>query len=101
MTIFKIRHTKTGLFYTPTKGRWIYEKTNLHKDGKLYTNKPNLKHISGRVHVSYCLHKKYDISGIIHLSANSNGKYGGWFEFNKKDWEIVIYKLTELEQVVY
>lgn len=40
---YQIRHKPTGLFYTPTKGRWVGEKTNLQERGKVYKIKPRLK----------------------------------------------------------
>ena len=51
MTLYKIRHKPTGLFYHPVKGRYS-SKTNLSKNGKVYFRKPSFAHIGHGYHIS-------------------------------------------------
>lgn len=34
MTVYKIRHIPTGLYYKPVTGRWSEDKSNLNEHGK-------------------------------------------------------------------
>ena len=54
MKVYRIKHVPTGLYYTTVKvrsvkfdGKSVHVKTNLSENGKVYTHKPNLKHVSG------------------------------------------------------
>jgi len=54
MKVCRIKHVPTGLYYTTVKVRLVKfdgksskVKTNLSENGKVYTHKPNLKHITG------------------------------------------------------
>lgn len=41
MKIYRLKHKPTGLYYQPVRGRWIGEKTNLSKKGKIYQSNQN------------------------------------------------------------
>ena len=60
--VYKIRHKPTGLFYQPIKGRWLDEKSNLSKRGKLYETKQYPKDLhTGGVAVSKTLRKEFGL----------------------------------------
>lgn len=46
-SLWKIRHIETGLFYQPVRG---YKKNSLSKFGKVYHQKPSLKHLEHGYH---------------------------------------------------
>lgn len=70
MKVYKIRHKPTDLFYRPIRG----DQSNLHKNGKLYHNKPTLKLLR---------HGFHDCFGLFHQKIIQD------------EWEIVIYTLVE------
>jgi hypothetical protein len=98
MKLYKIRHIPTKLFYTPTKGRWRDEKTNIHERGKVYEVKPSFNHLHNRLDVSWNMFKKYNIDCIV---GDVVDKYKTpqthqcWMYFKEEDWEIVEYDLIE------
>ena len=58
MKFWKIQHKPTGLFYRPAvSSEW---KAHLSKQGKTYSRKPSLKHISGYRHPDDKPEQKYD-----------------------------------------
>jgi hypothetical protein len=89
MTIWKIRHKPTGLFYKPScRG----SKTQLSPTGKLYeARKPTLKSVGRFIHV-----RKEQLDGTS-CKVEETGKY--WHEARMPivadDWEIVRYKMVE------
>jgi hypothetical protein len=87
-TVYKIRLVGTDLFYQPTKGRFRHEKTNLGKNGKIYTTKPNLKYTEV-VYVSDAILNKYD-----HLMTDPNFNNTQHILIDHK-FEIVEYDLVE------
>lgn len=86
MKFYKIRHIETGMFYQPVKGRFSSTKTNLSKNGKIYNNKPSLKHID---HGYNMLIKNPD-------KPLSKRKISKFFRFKKEDWEIVEFEVIEV-----
>lgn len=94
MKVYKIRHKETGLFYQTITGRWAGTKSNLSKNGKIYSIKPpeDLNNICG-VYVSSSLLKKYD------LKCNDSWDKGQYV-LDKKDnqFEIVTYNLEEVKE---
>tara|TARA_R100000541_G_C1874852_1_gene81434 strand:+ start:434 stop:727 length:294 start_codon:yes stop_codon:yes gene_type:complete len=94
MEVYKLRHKPTGLFYQPVKGRWSKDKSNLGTRGKLYETHQYPKDLhTGGVNISDTLIKKFNITKI-----NIN-RFGNYLITNKKDWEIVVYNLTEVKQL--
>ena len=45
MRLYRIKHKPTGLFYCPVRG-FGSRKTNLSKNGKVYTKKPTFAHMT-------------------------------------------------------
>ena len=88
---YRIKHIPTGLFYTTRRGRWAREKTNLHENGKVYTKKPSLGHISTRLSVSDVLKKKY------YITTGSYSTKENYIDSKKSDFKIIKYKLVETE----
>ena len=41
MTVYKIKHIPTGLFWKPNKAHRYFCKSNLSKKGKVYHNRPS------------------------------------------------------------
>ena len=98
MKVYKIRHKPTGLFYTPTKGRWRDEKTNLHEKGKIYEIKPRFSQIYGTLSVSWNLYNKYKIEcrvGDVVDKYKNPPTHECRIDFVEDDWEIVAYNCVE------
>lgn len=74
MIVYRIRHIPTRLYYRPVVSGHGTKKSNLHKDGKVYHNKPTLKHIS----------------------HGFNDGRGRFCRVLRGDWEIVGYRLIEI-----
>lgn len=92
MIVYKVRHIPTGLFYQPVKGRWASDKSNLSKRGKLYETRQYPKDLhTGGVAVSDNLRKEFN------LPSRQTG-YGSYIETSEKDWEVVEYKLKEINK---
>lgn len=91
--IYRIRHKPTGLFYSPVRGRWSGDKTHLGPNGKLYIfKKPNFKDIGHNISVSDYQIEKYDIQ-----AKQKSYDKRSTIEFIESDWEIITYKLEEIE----
>lgn len=91
--IYKLKHLPTGLFYQPVTGRWSKQKTNLSKNGKLYSakNYPNMnKNYS--VNISKALEKK--------LNVLTRVSFGGELMVDTKpeDWKVITYNLIETNE---
>jgi hypothetical protein len=78
MIFYKLRHIPTGLFFKPSK---YGSKSNLSKNGKVYSTKPSLKYVSNGYH--HPLKQKW---------PKANYEYRKYVE---GDWEIVEIKVTE------
>jgi len=87
--VYKIKHIPTGLFYTPVKGKYRNNKTNLSKKGKFYPmNKPSFEHIKHCIRISNTLLKKYP---NISVKQSYGENIIAWDE---NDWEIIEYMLS-------
>ena len=89
LTVYKLRHKPTGLFYQPVKGRWAEEKSNLSKRGKIYETKQYPKDLhTGGVQISDSLAKEFELTPKTTV-------WGNYLITKEGDWEIVIYNLIE------
>lgn len=79
MKVYKIKHIPTGLFFKPSVYR---NKSNLSKNGKIYTSKPSLKWLDCGYH--HPIPKKD--------WKNDDYEYR---KFIEKDWEIIELNLNE------
>lgn len=78
MELYKLKHKPTGLYYQPVRGRWIGEKTNLSKKGKIYQNKQNALIGSGDTIHIYISVKQYNSNKELFDSLgayNYNSRY--------------------------
>lgn len=86
MKFYKILHKPTGMYYQPVKGRFSYQKTNLSKNGKIYQNKPSLKHLSHgyNMRVENPYPNKYP----------HEKKVSKFFKFVEFEWEIIEFEVS-------
>lgn len=75
-TVYKLRHKGTGLFLDP-KGSY----SNVSKEGKVYTG------------------RKPPRQRFIAIPYEYRGEYESTYETELDDWEVVEYKLVEVEKV--
>lgn len=89
ITVYKLRHVPTGLFYQPVKGRWSREKSNLSTRGKIYETHQYPKDLhTGGVTVSENIINKYSLNV-------KKTNYGNYLTTSENDWEIVEYNIVE------
>lgn len=88
MTIYKIRHKPTGLYFTPSRGSG-----NLSFKGKIYASKPNLEWTT-LIRIKIYSNKNnpskrnHMIISFFKLDWNS-GNIDKYVKTNKEDWEII------------
>lgn len=78
MTLYKIRHKPSGLFFKPSR---YGSKSNLSKNGKVYHRRPSLQHI-----------------GDIYHHPAELPKYPYYYEtrrFVASEWEVVELNVEE------
>jgi len=76
MKLYRIKHKPTGLFYCPVRG-FGENKTNLSKNGKVYTKRPTFSHMSHGFIFSNKQMKEFK----LRQRYNNNFNF-----FDPKDW---------------
>ena len=94
MIVYRWKHIPTGLFYQPVKGMYG-TKSNLSKDGKIYTKTYNIfRHYEDlNVAVSTALIKKFNLTP----SDTMKGYHQRYVETELSEWVCVEYELIEKE----
>ena len=90
MKVYKLKHIKTGLYFTPSKGNG-----NLSAKGKVYQTKPSLDWVSV-IRITFHSYKKLTKRQEILINSFSlSEKYKGFIDCrvqtNKSDWIIEEY----------
>ena len=96
MKVYRWKHIPTGLFYQPVKG--IHgTKSNLSKDGKLYTKKYNIfRHQEElNIAVSMALIKKFNLTP----SETMSGYHQRYVKTELSDWICIEYVLVEIHNI--
>ena len=76
MRLYRIKHKPTGLFYCPVRG-FGSRKTNLSKNGKVYTKKPTFAHMTHGFNFSDKQKKEFKLRQKYNRNYNL---------FNQDDW---------------
>lgn len=79
-SMYKLKHTPTGLYFQPLRGNYEYA-TNLSKNGKIYTTKVNA--LNGRYHIIISISKAqyennkelFDRLGAYNSNKNGLAEY--------------------------
>jgi hypothetical protein len=83
MKVYRMKHIPSGMFYTPVRGRWAENQTNLHPTGKIYTQMPMFDNIKHYIRVGKTARNKFDFKDLIEESWNK-GCYS--IPFVETDW---------------
>lgn len=104
MNFYKIRHKESGLFYTPIKGRWQGNKTNIQERGKVYQIKPRIEAIGHFIDVSDAVIKRNKIEHLCEYPDSGYvrdvSKQARLINSDPDQFEIVTYELVEVSSAV-